>query len=96
MADNSNMSDLGSIAQIVARIDERTLNMSSTMTRVETGLADHKNSTERRFDEMMEKHIEPMKEAIAKGRMWLGILSLGGGAGGALTAEKVLHLMGLK
>jgi len=90
------MSDLTTIAQSVARIDERTQNMAAAMGRVESGLNDHKAATERRFDEMMEKHIEPMKEQISKGRMWLGILSLGGGAGGALTAEKVLHLMGLK
>lgn len=96
MADNSNMSDLGSIAQIVARIDERTLNMSSAMTRVETGLADHKNTTERRFDDLMEKHITPLKERV-NSNWWKTILIAvtGGGASGA-GIDKIFHIIGLK
>lgn len=103
MADNHPMSDLSIIAQSVARIDERTQNMVSTMQRVETGLVEHKATTDKRFDDIMEKHINPLKEQITPikeqiktGKIWLGLLSLGGGAGGALTAEKIMHLLGLR
>ena len=94
--------DLASIGASIARIDERTQGMAQGMQRIETSLNDHKSATDKRFDgvdnritSIEEKKIEPLKDRLANMKVWLALSATGGGAAGALAAEKLLKLIGM-
>lgn len=91
--DNKVMTDPASLAAFMARIDERTMNISATMGRMESSLKDHQNDVDERFKNLMREVIAPMQAKIDKNTLDIAIYTAGGGFAGAGTMFLVMKAM---
>lgn len=77
------MTDPSNLAAFMARIDERTLNMTATMSRMEGSFKDHQSAVDERFKDLLSEIIAPMQAKIDKNTLDIAIYTATGGLAGA-------------
>lgn len=81
------------MAALMARLDERTQNMVDTMKRMEVAASAHKEATDKKLDDIMENHINPLKEQVSSNWWKTILIAMTGGAGGGIGIDKIIGLL---
>lgn len=87
------MSDPANLAAFMARIDERTMNMTASMIRLEASFEGHQNAVDQRFKDLMRDVITPIQTKLEKNTVSLAVYTAGGGLTGAGVMTMILKAM---
>jgi len=88
-----NMSDPANLSAFMARIDERTMNMTASMIRLETSFEGYQNAVDNRFKDLMRDVITPIQAKLEKNTVSLAVYTAGGGITGAGVMAMILKAM---
>lgn len=91
--EKNNMSDPANLAAFMARIDERTMNMTASMIRLEASFEGYQNAVDQRFKDLMRDVIAPIQTKLEKNTVSLAVYTAGGGLTGAGIMAMLLKAM---
>lgn len=91
--EKNNMSDPANLSAFMARIDERTMNMTASMIRLETSFEGYQSAVDNRFKDLMRDVIAPIQAKLEKNTISLAVYTAGGGLTGAGVMAMILKAM---